>query len=89
MMRFRMTGALALCTLMGLGGAALAQSTGAPAGREPATAAGGTEGIAGPRNEIQAIEDGKAVPAPPGVGEPVTAAPAAKTDVRPPAPPQP
>ena len=50
------------------GGGAHAQSTGAPAGRDPATAPGGTEGIAGPQNERNAIRDGDAVPLPPGQG---------------------
>lgn len=62
--------ALALCGVIGLAGAALAQSTGAPAGRDPATAPGGTEGIAGPRNEREAIKSGDAIPAPRGIGEP-------------------
>ncbi|TXN22815.1 hypothetical protein FV217_09350 [Methylobacterium sp. WL9] len=62
---------LALCAVFGLTGAALAQSTGAPAGRDPATSPGGTEGIAGPRNEERSMEDGDAIPAPPGIGEPV------------------
>jgi hypothetical protein len=62
--------ALALCGLFGLTGAALAQGTGAPAGRDPATAPGGTEGIAGPANEREAIQSGDAVAAPRGVGVP-------------------
>lgn len=47
----------------GLGSAvpALAQSTGAPAGRPAATAPGGTEGMAGPANVRRAIRGGKAV----------------------------
>nr|WP_246102300.1 hypothetical protein [Methylobacterium terricola] len=44
---------------------ALAQSVGAPAGSDPATAPGGTEGIAGPRNEAEAIRSGDVVPVPP------------------------
>ncbi|KQP16695.1 hypothetical protein [Methylobacterium sp. Leaf93] len=68
----RMTiSALALCGLFGLTGAALAQGTGAPAGRDPATAPGGTEGIAGPQNEREAIRSGDAIAAPRGVGVPV------------------
>ncbi len=51
--------------LIALPGAALAQgSVGAPAGTDPATAPGGTEGRAGPRNEREAIESGNAVPVP-------------------------
>jgi hypothetical protein len=46
--------------------AAHAQSVGAPAGREPATAPGGTEGLAGARNEGEAIRSGDAIPVPPG-----------------------
>jgi hypothetical protein len=60
--------ALALCTLLGLTGSALAQSVGAPAGSDPATAPGGTEGIAGPRNEREAERRGDAIPAPRGIG---------------------
>lgn len=68
-MLFRTPLTLAFCGVLGLSGAALAQSsTGAPAGRDPATAPGGTEGIAGPRNEINAIRDGDAVVVPPGRG---------------------
>ena len=52
---------LALCGLLSAAGAASAQSVGAPAGRDPATAPGGTEGIAGPRNEVEAIRSGDAV----------------------------
>ena len=68
-MRLTMS-ALALCGIFGLGSAALAQSTGAPAGLDPATAPGGTEGIAGPRNERDAIKSGDAISAPRGIGEP-------------------
>ncbi|MGU3537311.1 hypothetical protein [Methylobacterium sp. A54F] len=57
-------------------GPAAAQSVGAPAGREPATAPGGTEGLAGPRNESEAIRAGDAVPVTPGRGIPVEAPPA-------------
>ncbi|MCJ2082623.1 hypothetical protein [Methylobacterium sp. J-090] len=64
-------GVFGLGGVLGLGGAAFAQSTGAPAGVDPATAPGGTEGIAGPRNEREAIRSGDAIPAPRGVGEPV------------------
>ncbi len=62
---------LALCGVLGLGGAALAQSTGAPAGIDPATAPGGTEGIAGARNEREAVRSGDAIPAPSGIGQPI------------------
>lgn len=60
--------ALALFGGLVCGGPASAQSVGAPAGRDPATAPGGTEGIAGPRNETNAIRDGDAVAVPPGPG---------------------
>ena len=60
---------LTALTLAALGGPALAQSIGAPAGRDPATAPGGTEGLAGPRNEMNAVRDGDAVPVPPRAGE--------------------
>lgn len=72
--------ALAVCGLFALGGAALAQSLSAPAGRDPATAPGGTEGVAGPRNAREAIRSGDAVPAPRGLGEPVLP----PSDTRPP-----
>ena len=67
------TFALAACLAFGLGGTALAQSTGAPAGREPATAPGGTTGAAGPRNEAEALRSGDAIPAAPGAGVSVPA----------------
>lgn len=60
--------ALTLVAGLALGGSALAQSTGAPAGRDPATAPGGAEGLAGPRNEMNAVRDGDAVPVPPRAG---------------------
>ncbi|MHC2002608.1 hypothetical protein ACYQR9_19490 [Methylobacterium sp. CM6241] len=47
---------------------AAAQSYGAPSGRDAATAPGGTEGVAGPRNEAEAIRSGDAVPVPQGAG---------------------
>ncbi len=87
-MRMTMS-ALALCGVLGLGGAALAQSTGAPAGRDPATAPGGTEGRAGPRNEERAMERGDAIPAPPGIGEPVPPPSEALPSERPRAPARP
>ena len=60
---------LSLCGALSLPGMALAQSsTGAPAGRDPATAPGGTEGIAGPCNEGEAVRDGDTVAVPPGRG---------------------
>ena len=62
-MRFKTTIALAVSSLFLLGGSALAQSQTAPAGREPATAPGGTTGLAGPRNVDEAIRDGDALPA--------------------------
>ena len=66
---------LTLSGLLATTGLAQAQSVGAPAGREPATAPGGTEGMAGPRNEAEAIRSGEAIPVPPGsegvpVGDP-------------------
>ncbi|KAB1072420.1 hypothetical protein [Methylobacterium planeticum] len=67
-MRLTTTAAFLLCGSLSLVGPALAQSVGAPAGRDPATAPGGTEGIAGPRNEMNAVRDGDAVPVPPGRG---------------------
>lgn len=87
-MLFRTPLTLALCAVLGLSGAALAQSsTGAPAGRDPATAPGGTEGIAGPRNEMNAVRDGDAVAvAPGGAGIPVDAPPPVMEPVAPPAP---
>ena len=44
--------------------AALAQSYEVPAGATPATEPGGTEGLAGRRNERKAIESGEAIRAP-------------------------
>ena len=67
-MRIATLTALTLLAGLAAGGSALAQSTGAPAGRDPATAPGGTEGRAGPRNEMNAVRDGDAVPAPPQAG---------------------
>ncbi len=61
---------LAILGALAAGGPALAQSVGAPAGRAPATAPGGTEGRAGPGNEREAIRSGDAIPAPSGIGEP-------------------
>ncbi len=69
MMRSTIVVALALGLLSA--GAASAQSVGAPAGRDPATAAGGTQGMAGPRNVERAFRRGDAVRAPRGVGIPV------------------
>ncbi|TXM65868.1 hypothetical protein [Methylobacterium sp. WL120] len=59
---------LTALTLAAFSGPAFAQSTGAPAGSDPATAPGGTEGLAGPRNEMNAVRDGDAVPVPPRTG---------------------
>ncbi|WP_378972594.1 hypothetical protein [Methylobacterium komagatae] len=56
---------LALCGLLATAAAANAQSVGAPAGRDPATAPGGTEGLAGPRNTAEAIRSGDAIPVAP------------------------
>ena len=53
-------GLVALCLGFGLGGAAHAQSTGAPAGRLPAAAPGGAIGKAGARNRAEAIRSGNA-----------------------------
>lgn len=85
-MLFRTSLTLALCGFLGLSGAALAQSsTGAPAGSEPATAPGGTEGSAGLRNEREAIRDGDAVAVPPRrAGIAVDAPPPAMEQVAPP-----
>lgn len=90
-MRTITTAALALCALVGLSGAALAQgSTGAPAGSPGATAPGGTEGAAAVPNEREAIRSGDAIPAPPGAGVPVeTAAPPPAEERRLPPPPRP
>lgn len=63
-MRRTMALILALGSLLGTAAAAQAQSVGAPAGRDPATAPGGTEGLAGPRNEAEAIRSGDAIPVP-------------------------
>lgn len=60
-MRTKTSVILALCGLLGTAGTACAQSYGAPAGRDPSTAPGGTEGIAGPRNEAESIRSGDAV----------------------------
>lgn len=83
---------LAACLAIGLGGTALAQSTGAPAGSEAATAPGGTTGMAGPRNEAEAIRSGDAVPVAPGAGvpvpPPVVTTPAAGSVAEPPMTPQ-
>ncbi|GJE17119.1 hypothetical protein [Methylobacterium marchantiae] len=57
---------VAACVLTGMASATFAQSYGAPSGRDAATAPGGTEGIAGSRNEAEAIKGGDAVPVPPG-----------------------
>lgn len=63
---------MALSGLLGMAATAQAQSVGAPAGRDPATAPGGTEGIAGPRNEAEAIRSGNAIEVPArGEGIPV------------------
>ena len=51
---------LSLCLGCGLAGTASAQSVGMPAGREAATAPGGTVGKAGPRNRMEAIRSGGA-----------------------------
>ncbi|GJD45675.1 hypothetical protein AFCDBAGC_3549 [Methylobacterium cerastii] len=51
---------LSLCLGCGLAGAASAQSVGAPAGREAATAPGGAIGRAGPANRMEAIRSGDA-----------------------------
>lgn len=67
-MRTTTTVILALFGLIGAAGAASAQSYGAPAGRDPATAPGGTEGIAGPRNEGESIRSGDAVEVAPSRG---------------------
>lgn len=56
---------LAICGLLATAAAANAQSVGAPAGRDPATAPGGTEGLAGPRNTTEAIRSGDAIPVAP------------------------
>ncbi|MEL6062041.1 MULTISPECIES: hypothetical protein [unclassified Methylobacterium] len=68
---------MALGGLLGTAATAQAQSYSAPAGRDPATAPGGTEGIAGPRNESEAIRSGDAVVVSPrGDGIPVQEPPA-------------
>lgn len=76
----RLTLILTLGGLLATVGLAQAQSVGAPAGREPATAPGGTEGMAGARNEVEAIRSGEAIPVPPGaegvpVGDPAARPP--------------
>lgn len=76
----RLTLILTLGGLLATAGLAQAQSISAPAGREPATAPGGTEGMAGPRNEVEAIRSGEAIPVPPGaegvpVGDPAARPP--------------
>lgn len=65
----------ALCIMalgfIGCGGSALALSGGSftpPGGQAPATAPGGTQGLAGPRNVSDAIRSGQAVEVPPGAG---------------------
>ena len=60
--------ALAVCSVLCLQAAALAQSYTAPGGELPATAPGGTEGVAGYRNAIEAIESGEGVPLGPRPG---------------------
>ncbi len=65
---------VALALGLAVCGSAQAQSVGAPAGKDPATAAGGTQGIAGKRNVARAFRKGDAVRAPRGIGIPVTAA---------------
>jgi len=67
-MRKTTTVILALCGLLDAAGAASAQSYSAPAGRDPSTAPGGTEGLAGPRNETESIRSGDAVEVPPSRG---------------------
>lgn len=59
---------LSLALPLGFAGPVLAQSVGAPAGIDGATAPGGTEGRAGPRNEAEAIRSGDAIPVPPSAG---------------------
>lgn len=82
------TAAVLLCGILALPGTAWAQaSTGAPAGREPATAPGGTEGLAGPRNEMEAIRGGDAIPVAPGRGGAEVEAPAPDPADRVPPPP--
>ncbi|HEX8375551.1 MAG TPA: hypothetical protein VF641_05125 [Methylobacterium sp.] len=78
--------ALAACLVGSLSTGALAQSLGAPAGLAPATAPGGTEGLAGPRNEAEAIRSGDAIPVPPG-GSGVAPEPSAPAPTMPPEPP--
>ncbi len=70
-MRTRSTLIIALAGVLATTVGAAAQSVGAPAGRDPATAPGGTEGIAGPRNTSEAIRSGDAI----AVSPPATAAP--------------
>ncbi|WP_019903500.1 hypothetical protein [Methylobacterium sp. 77] len=68
MIRLSTVVTLSALLVTGTAAVALAQSYGAPSGRDAATAPGGTEGIAGPRNEAEAIRSGDAVPVPPGAG---------------------
>lgn len=68
MRRLTATLAFTACLASGFCHSAFAQSLGAPAGRDPATAPGGTEGLAGPRNEAEAIRGGDAVAVPPSPG---------------------
>ncbi|WP_375464104.1 hypothetical protein [uncultured Methylobacterium sp.] len=55
---------------IGWTGPVLARGAGAtpPAGLAPATAPGGTEGLAGPRNAAEAVRSGQAIAVPPGAG---------------------
>ena len=82
-MRLATLTALTFAAGLGLGGSAFAQSTGAPAGLDPATAPGGTEGRAGPQNEMNAVRDGDAVAVPPPAGGVTTEAPPRRDDVPP------
>ena len=84
--RFVLLSGLALGSALGISVPAQAQGTGAPAGMEPATAPGGTEGRSGMRNEAEAIRDGEAVRVPRGEGIPVETAPEAATPAAPPRP---
>ena len=88
-MLLRTIAALALVAALGLSVNAFAQSTGAPAGRPAATTPGGTEGMAGPANEEQAIRSGDAIPAPPGAGIPTEPPPPRGAPVERTAPPPP
>jgi hypothetical protein len=81
---------LSLALPLGFAGPVLAQSVGAPAGIDGATAPGGTEGRAGPRNEAEAIRSGEAIPVPPRAGGvPAEEMPARGTEVPPPPPARP